>query len=327
MAGMTAQNAWRRLAFMLLGLVLVDLFVPTVLERLERRRYEGNHLFRFENSDLFGLGPAVAYLREHPHSNRHRAVFLGNSMTFGYLLEAEQTMPAQFEKRRTDTRVFNMAINSQELGTSYLVAKAIIDSVDVLFVQTVGESANATVASLIPVDDSDLNRFHIVRSGRLEERLKTALGCVWRLYRDNERIQAALFGTSTRLFVYTHRGAILHFWRPDTPAAVPAATERPSLRAPRAPASASVPAPPTLLDDFAELARAHQKRVILIQYEYSEPVNDAEVARFNARYAPAAEMVIVHVPQSLTVDGQHLNAAGSALVAEVLDQHEREMWP
>ena len=329
---LTKGSALRRLAFMMACLFVFDLFVPSILQRLEAHHYEERVLFRFENSDLFALGPAVAYLREHPRASRRRVIFLGNSMTFGYLLAAGDTLPAQFAKRRLDTRVFNMGINSQELGTSYLVGKAIIDSVDVLFVQTVGETANPILASLIPVDDSDSARFHLTPPNRLERQLRALLGRVWRLYGANERLQAAMFGTSTREYIYLHhRDILLRIARPGyKPAPAPAMASggaRPVLRVPlqrEAPAAQHIAGIPNVLIDFAELARTHKRRVVFIQYEYANRGDDTAAAQFNAAYAPFAEMMIVQVPQTLTIDGQHLNEEGCRLVAEALDENERK---
>ncbi len=54
----------RRLVLMVVWLLLFDLAVPPLLELAERRHYESTTAFRFENSDLFGLGPLVDYLLE-----------------------------------------------------------------------------------------------------------------------------------------------------------------------------------------------------------------------------------------------------------------------
>ena len=98
--------------------------------------------FRFENSDLFALGPLVDYLRDHPRHQRRRVVFFGNSMIFGYFLTPAQAIPAQFQTLQPEARVYNAAVNGQEIGTSYLVGKAIVDSVDTIYVQVIGDKAN-----------------------------------------------------------------------------------------------------------------------------------------------------------------------------------------
>jgi hypothetical protein len=323
----------RRLLFLLLWLIVFDLFVPVVVRKLEHRRYETGGAFRFENSDLFGLGPLVTYLREHPRSDRRRAVFLGNSMMFGYFLRTEDALPARYEAQRPGTRVYNMAINGQELGTSYLIAKDIFDSVDVLFAQVVGTHANERLGSLIPIDAADARRFGLQLPEPVEHRLEQWAGKVWRLYGSSDRIQAALFGTSTRQYLYLHKRdialALLRRGGSEGTAVLPEPAERPSIIAPRAPSAAPVDRE-TLLDadrimfDLADLARAHKKRVVFLHFHYTEQPPLEDIARFNAAYAPYAERIVVMVPPPLTFDGQHLTAHGCRLVAAVLAQHEAE---
>ncbi|HEV2720258.1 MAG TPA: hypothetical protein VG323_09600 [Thermoanaerobaculia bacterium] len=319
----------RRLVLMLLWLILFDRFVPALLDVAERRHYEQTNAFRFENSDLFGLGPLVQYLREHPRREHRRVVFFGNSMIWGYFLTPEQAMPAQFQALVPDARVYNAAINGQEMGTGYLVAKDILDDVDVLYIQDLGTRANPMLPSLIPIDDADLHRFGLEAPDRVEARLQSWLGSVWNLDRLNYRIQAALFGTSTRVYVYMHKRDIVArlLRRPSPPPTVwPPVTARISLRAPVAPASAPAgPAAssPPMMTDLAALARARGKRVVFIRFEWdgSAPT-DAEVAAFNAAYAPSAEIVIVHLPKETTFDGEHPVPGAATQIAEALARHE-----
>lgn len=312
-------------------LLLFDRAVPPLLERAERRHYEGAAAFRFENSDLFGLGPFVQYLREHPRHERRRVLFFGNSMVFGYFLTPAQTLPAQFEKLQPGARVYNAAVNGQELGTSYLIAKAIVDSVDVMVVQVVGNNANPMLPSLIPVDDADLLRFDLGAPDRVEQRLQAWLGRVWALYRVNGRMQAALFGTSARLYLYMHKRdlalALLSPIRARGPAAEepsPPMTGHVALRAPRAPGVVrALTQAQRLKNDFAALARSRGKRVIFLEFEYGgRRAADAGVAAFNAAYAPFAETVIVTLPREVTFDGQHPLPAAAAQIAAALAQHE-----
>jgi len=309
---------------MVVWLIVIDRGVPPLLEHLEKKHYEGTAAFRFENSDLFALGPLVQYLRDHPQHPRRRVVFFGNSMLFGYLLNAGDAIPAQFQTLQPDARVYNAAVNGQEIGTSYLVGKDILDSVDVLYVQAVGASANPMLPSLIPVDDDDLRRFHLMPPDPIEQRLQSWLGRVWHLYALNYRMQAALFGTSTRVFIYAHKADLaraLHAMPPRQP--WKPIHEAVSLRAPRA---AGVVRNATeaerIRNDFAALARSHRKRVVFIEFEWTNNVDDGEVAAFNAAYAPFAETVIVHVPPEVTFDGQHPVPASAAQIAEVLARHE-----
>jgi hypothetical protein len=331
------RSALRRLAFMLLALVIVDLCVPSVLHRLEQRRYENGPAFRFENSDLFGLGPLVAYLREHPRGASRRAVFFGNSMIFGYLLAPADALPAQYERRMPGTRAFNMAINGQEMGTSYLVEKAIIDSVDVFFVQEIGDHAHPMLGSLIPVDARDAARFRLDSPDPLEHRLDEGVRRFWRLYRDKSRLQAAMFGTSTRQYLYLNKrdlakrllGPLRGPKRPQAEPPLPPGAEEPVLLPIPAPTSTTLDrshlsAQDRMVVAIADVARAHRKRVVFLQFEHLgfQPTDDT--ARFNAAYRPYAERVVIRVPRTFIYDEQHLSPHGSALVAELLARHEAE---
>jgi len=318
----------RRLAFTLLWLLLFDRAVPRLLDVAERRHYEGATVFRFENSDLFGLGPFVEYLREHPRHERRRVVFFGNSMLFGYFLTPEQAIPAQYQRLEPGARVYNAAINGQELGTGYLVGKDILEDVDVLYVQVLGATANPLLPSLIPIGDADLLRFDLTPPNRTERRLQMWLGRVWQMYRVNDRMQAALFGTSARVFLYMHkrdvaRLAHVHTLQPETFAP---ASEHISLRAPRAPGEVrALNQSQRLMIDLATLARACGKRVVFIAFEWDGRVaDDAAIGAFNAAFAPFAETVIVHLPKGLTIDGEHPVPAAAAQIAEALARHERE---
>jgi len=318
----------RRLVLAVVWLLLFDRAVPPLLELAERRHYESAASFRFENSDLFALGPLVDYLRDHPRHQRRRVVFFGNSMIFGYFLTPAQAIPARFQKLQPEARVYNAAVNGQEMGTSYLVGKAIFDSVDVIYVQVIGDKANEMLPSLIPVDDADLRRFHLIAPNRTEARLQAWLGRVWRAYGLNYRMQAALFGTSTRVYLYMHKRDLARAFRVRTlqPAAdswAPIAGHS-ALRAPRAAASLQAP-PRSLKADIADLARSRGKRVVFIEFEWGGArADDAEAAAFNAAYAPFAETVIVTVPPDVTIDGQHPVPAAAAQIAEALARHEAQ---
>lgn len=317
----------RRLLFLLLWLLLFDRAVPRLLEVAERRHYEGATVFRFENSDLFGLGPFVEYLREHPRHERPRVVFFGNSMLFGYFLTPEQAIPAQYQRFQPGARVYNAAINGQELGTGYLVGKDILGDVDVLYVQVIGDKANPILPSLIPIDDADLARFHLAPPDRVEQRLQSWLGRVWQMYRLNYRAQAALFGTSARVYLYMHKRDIARLAHVRTlqPESFAPASEHISLRAPRAPGV--VPAATEgqrMMVDLATLARGRGKRVVFIDFEWDGgAADDAGVGAFNAAFAPSAETVIVHLPKSITIDGEHPIPAAAAQIAEALANYER----
>jgi hypothetical protein len=322
----------RRLLLLLLWLLLFDRAVPPLLDVAERRHYEGSAPFRFENSDLFALGPLVSYLREHPRHERRRIVFLGNSMLFGYFLTASEAVPAQFEKLQPGTRVYNAAFNGDEIGSSYLIAKDVIDSVDELYVQASGEEANPMLPSLIPVSNADLRRFGLAAPSRAEARLQAWLGRVWQLYRLNDRMQTALFGTSTRLYLYLHKRDIaLALLAPVYHPPVVPPVPRPargvvSLRAPRVPGVVlAATKTQQIRNDLARLAQSRRKRIVFVEFEHGDVrANDADVATFNAAFAPYAECVVITIPPEATFDGMHVYAPGAAQVAEVLARHESE---
>ena len=311
----------RRLLFAVLWLALIDVFVPPILRRAEERRYESGAVYRFENSDLFALGPMVRYLREHPRGAKHRALFLGNSVVFGYGVEAPQALPAQFERLAGDTRVFNAAVNGAENGDSYLVGKAVIDSVDTLYVQVVRhDAARPILGMLIPADDADTRRFLLRRPDRIEATLRSLLGRVWRLYAFNDRLQAAFFGTSTRQYVYLHKRELLLAIigrTPRIPPETPHGTIAVSLSARR---DGSVL--PRALLDLADVAKSHRKRLVILDFQ-----RRTAAAAFNAAYAPYAEIVTIDVPPALLYDNMHLTAAGAEAVAAALGAHERERAP
>ena len=311
----------RRLLFALLWLALLDFFIPPIVRRAEYARYETGAVYRFENSDLFALGPMVRYLREHPRGPRRRAMFLGNSVVFGYGLEARDALAAQFERLAGDTRVFNAAVNGAENGDSDLVGKAVIDSVDTLYVQlTLRSRARPILGTLIPVDDDDVRRFALDRTDPIEATLRSLLGRVWRLYAVNDRLQAAFFGTSARQYLYLHKRELLL-----------AALGRAPRKAPETPRSAiavslsarrdGAPLPSAMLD-LAEVAKSHRKRLVILDFQ-----RRVAAADFNAAYAPYAEIVTIDVPPALRFDKQHLTPAGANAVAAALVAHDRERAP
>jgi hypothetical protein len=327
----------RRLVFALLWLIVIDQFAPSLLRRFEKDRYEGTTKFRFENADLFGLGPLVSYLRENPHGRRRRIAFLGNSVLFGYGLDAPDAVPAQFQKLQPGNLVLNMAVNGSQLGSSYLIAKAMVDSVDTLFVQVVGEGADPMLPALFPVADADVRMFRLPEPDPLESRLRSVAG-IWRMYALNYRFQAALLGTSTRQYFYFHRKDIgLRLLAPFYASAAPAPPSWPTTNGTatfRSPCSAT---PPTgtrrmqlrrehqLLWEFADLMRSRRKRVVFMQID--QPVNasiEGGVADFNATYAPFAELIIVSIDPGLKFDGRHVTPQGATVIADVLARHEMQ---
>jgi hypothetical protein len=180
----------------------------------------------------------------------------------------------------------------------------------------------------MPIDDADLLRFDLPAPNRTEQRLQSALGRVWNLYRLNYRMQAGLFGTSTRVHLYMHKRDFAHLFRvrllqPES--LRPAGAAGISVRAPRK--AGPMPAAnetKRIMIELAKLARARGKRVVFLMFELDgSPPRDAAVGAFNAAFAPYAETAIVHLPSADTIDGQHPNPAAAARIAELLAQYER----
>jgi hypothetical protein len=329
----STRSIVRRLTAAIVFLVILDMFVPGWLRRAEYERYEAGRVFRFQYSDLFGLGPVVDYLREHPRGDRPRSVFLGDSVVWGYRLRQADSLPEQFAVRRPSVRVLNFAVNEFGSGSAFLMLKAIIDSIDTVYLHIGGRAVNAGLAQLIPVSDDDVRRFGLDPADRLEQRLETLAG-FWRLYRYSYRLQAALFGTSTRNYLYAHKSALI-WWResagadpggdrdftPVRPSASRltvgydvAATEATAARRQELERAQS------WLWEYATFIRDHGKRAIF--FSMASP-NDAggnrDLADLNRIFRHAVVFVAVGVPDDMKIDTAHLSAAGSRAVAEMLD--------
>jgi hypothetical protein len=317
----------RRLLLVVLWLALADRFVLRMLNPLETERYERGQVFRFENSDLFGLGPLADYLREHPKGARPRTAFFGNSIVWGYGLTADTAFPAQFQKLHPETKVFNIAINGFDTGSSYLIAKAVIDSVDRLYVLRRGASADPMLSKLLPVSPEDARAFNIPRADLVEQTLQRGMSW-WRLYHYSYRLQAALWGSSTRQYIYLHKGEIAR----SLIARVRAQALAPLVSAPTieitTPVAAWSPSrteirhlevTQSLMWKFGSLSRDRGKRTTFLHIDgYSERIPLNDLAVFNRVFAPFAEIVVVRIPGALTFDRLHLTEAGSKSLAEAL---------
>lgn len=326
---MTVPRGARRLIVAVVCLAVIDLFVPDIRDRLEAAAYEQSiDTPRFENSDFFGLGPLTQYLREHPGSARPRTVFLGNSVLFGYRLNPEDSPPAAYQRLATGEKVFNASINGLDIGSSYLIAKAMIDSVNTFVV--LGRDASHVhplLPRLIPIDAGDRRKYEIED---VDQPWLAGVAAHWRLYRDTYRLQAAMFGTSTRQLLYLNKGRIVRDaigmlrgrTRPVDVPVLPSDTVPPvRMWIPATPTAGSTPpmVQHPIVVDFGELFRAAGKRVILLQVRgYSEYVSEAEAAAFNGWYAPNAQIVIVDVPADATFDGMHFTREGATAVAREL---------
>lgn len=310
-------------------LAAVDGFVPPLLRSLEQARYESpDGDFRFENSDLFGVGPLVEYFREQPRGRLRRVLFFGNSITYGYLLPAADALPGHYQRLDRSAKVFNVGINGFTSGSSYLVAKAAIDAVDLVYVLRHGAgSAHPMLAKLVPVDDGDRARFGLSAPDPTERALARVANH-WRLYRDAYRLQAALFGTSTRQYLYLNKGAFAR----TLVARLRAGQQEPvaagagvridvpvSERAPEARREAQLRAESPDLWRFGDLFASRRRHVVLLHIpNYSEPLTDDAIGAFNRVHAPYARVLVLHIPAPLTFDGQHLTSAGAASVARAL---------
>lgn len=333
---MTPARAWRRLLVCVIGLALADLAVVPLLRRAEAARYESDRQMRFENSDLFMLGPLTDYLLEHPKGDRPRAAFFGNSIVWGYGLNADQAMPSVFQRLRPDTRVLNFAVNGFETGNAYLISKALLDAVDTFYVFPIGTHANAMLPQLIPVAQDDLARFGL-RPPSTAERLMRRCTAWWKLPRYSYRLQAAWFGTSTRQYVYLRKGEIARRMLrghvplkrhvspedPVEPASPALPKEEATWSAPLAPRvteadAERVRAMQPLLWEYAELLASHRKRGVLIEVGPHMRLTDEERGVFNARFAPFVTIAKLTVPESWCYDGTHFTAEGAAGVAAAL---------
>jgi hypothetical protein len=185
---------------------------------------------------------------------------------------------------------------------------------------------------LIPVDDEEVQAFRLPAPDPIERMLRHGAE-LWRLYGSTYRIQAAVFGSSTRQYVYLHKGDFARLiispiyraapeplpYQGDEPAVVTSPrAAAPPTQARRAALERSHP----LLWKFEELIAAHRKRAVFIQIaNASAALTEAEMADFNATFAPFGEVIRLQIPAALTFDSQHLTIVGSRRVAEALAQH------
>ena len=309
----------RRLLVAVLCLVAFDRFVPGLLRRVERQRYEDARAFRFESSDLFALGPLVSYLREQPRGARSRTLFLGNSVMFGFELSAADAVPGRFQALHPETRVFNAAINGFDLGSNYLVAKALIDSADRFYVMRGTSAVHPLLASLVPVDAHDAAEFHLQRPDRVETRLQS-IAEIWHLYAAAYRLQAALFGTSTREYLHLHsRPAAVRTFPSQDDSIDVTVTVWPAAPPPSRARRAELRQRDELLWRFAELVSSHGKRaVFLYSGAPTGAMGEQEIADFNAAFSPLVQVVGLTIPPALLYDGRHLTPSGARKVAAAL---------
>jgi hypothetical protein len=321
----------RRLVFAVAALVVADRFEPAALRSLEEAHYEDPAKdFRFGNSDLFGLGPLMAYLHEHPRGHHRRVLFLGNSVMYGYGLDAPDALPGRYQRLDTSAKILNAAINNFSTVSSLLIAKAAIDSVDLTYVNlgpVEKPIVPAQLPQLIPVEDADRARFRLSAPNGTERMLSTAVNH-WRLYRDAYRLQAAIFGSSTRQYIYMHKGAFARAWIGGVRAAQTSDVASGGTVTIDAPVSDALPGAARQLElgqqepelwQFGELARNRRKPVVLLhQVGHSRELTNAAIGDFNRVFAPYARVFVVHVPADLSPDGTHLTSVGATQLARAL---------
>jgi hypothetical protein len=148
------------------------------------------------------------------------------------------------------------------------------------------------------------------------------------VYRDAYRLQAALFGSSTRQYIYLHKGALARALiarvraaqAGDAPSRTTVTIETPmSAAPPDASREAALRSERPELWQFGDLYRTRKKPVILLQMEgHSKPLLYPAMADFNRVFAPYARVLFVRVPPQLTVDGAHLTSEGTTQLARAL---------
>jgi len=321
----------RRLLVAMVALAGIDPFVSNVLERAEPLRYESSTDYRFENSDLFALGPLVAYLREHPRGVRPRTVFLGDSQLWGYGVQQTETVAAQFQRLTPEEQVLNLAINGSGMGTCYLISKAIIDSVDTIYVLESGQGSRPMLPELIPVAAEDIARFRLNRPSAIESWLRARMEW-WRLYRDSYRLQSALFGIPTRLYVHRHKGDFVRAatgMSREVPAPpmqitagpVASGVEMAVDRAPRMPNASrakELAEGYKLQWDLASFVRAHRRRAVFIVLVADSREAKPDLADLNTYFDPYVLFIKVWVPAALKIDPIHFSPTGARALAHAL---------
>lgn len=325
------RRATRRLVVAIVALLVLDRFVPRILHTLEFQRYEQGPALRFENSDLFALGPFVSYLQENPRSRKRRVVFLGNSIIFGYGLLPDQSLPAAYERLHPGTRVFNLGVNGSLAGGQFLIAKSLGPSIDTVYAQVTLSGANPMLGRILPVNAEEIATFQLEEPDRLERRLTEAFSRLSRLHALNHRLQAALFGTSTRQSIYLNQKTFLQRMRGTSKGTGgPVSTTSGGITW-RLPKPSVSPDPKgdegyaKRLLPMANLARTRKQRVVLLEFELpGRPLADGPRAAFNRAHAPYAQIVILTAPQSLLLDPYHLSPDGAAAAAAAITEFEEQ---
>jgi hypothetical protein len=321
----TGVRVMRQAVVAVLCLAALDRLIPGWLASAEARRYETEAGRRFEQSDVFALGPLVSYLREHPHGPRPRIAFLGDSIVWGYGVAAEDSVAARFQAHAPAERVLNLGMNSTDTGDMYLIAKSVMDSVATLYVfDRRPRVRHEQLPQLIPVAQDDLTRFGLTPPSRANG---NELLSFWHLFRESYRIQAAALGTSTSVFTYGRLATAGRALRrgPDPRAADPAdapaiaVDSRIAAAPPSAERAAFLSSRHALLWDFAQMVRDRHRTAVFVELVTNKIILAAdERADLNAQFGPEVRFVLVDVPPALRIDGSHLNRSGAVALAEIL---------
>lgn len=329
---LSAASAWRRLGVCLTVLVAADQAVLPLLRHAEARRYESDYLLRFENSDLFLLGPLIEYLREHPVGDRPRVAFLGDSIMWGYQIRDHEALPAMFQRLVPSARVFNFGVNGFQDASMYLVSKAVVEATDVFYVIHRKGDADPLLSQVMRIDSQDAARFGLDASASPEGAF-ARWHDPWRLRRYSYRLQGAWFGTSTRQHVYLHKGEwirrLLGHGRGEEGQVPPLASlprERAVWNAPvvhrivsedeRRRLARRYP----LTWDYAALLLRHRKHGVYIETSMERALaDDGDRALMNAVFQPYVIFARVDVPDSwLLPDRTHFSPEGCRGMAELL---------
>lgn len=336
---------FRRLLFVVIILAAIDQAVPAILATLEERQYESSRTARFENSDLLTIVPVLQYLADHPVGRQKRVAFIGASVVWGYGLRDVDAIPAQFQARCPNVKVFNFGANGIEAMETYLITSRILDSVDAIYVfpNSWGDEEGpllprpSALGSALRVRDAEAaaSDLSYLQPSLVQRTLERVLDR-WKLYASSYRLQNALWGTSTRQFLYNYKsrlaqmalGRVAGLHDPQVPNA---ADERfietwqppAAIKSPVADSLERIPLTtrhPWLLK-YATLAADHRKKVVIISIErLVSTLGEKDIDTLNQMFAPYVSFIRMPYTRELTLDGSHYTAGGAAVFATMLQR-------
>jgi len=318
-------------------LTAADQAVLPLLQNSEARRYESVDPMRFGNSDLFLIGPMTEYLREYPVGPKPRTIFLGDSIVWGYLLEAGETIPANFQHLNPDVKVLNLGSNGFDAVSAYLVTQALMDSTDTFYYvyeqDDLDRRPHPMLARLIPMSSADASRFELELPPPWTSAFNRAARS-WKLARYSYRLQGALFGNSGRQYLYSKGKQLGAFLRGSSgQEGAVEGSGRTALRvqwsSPSTGSSLSegeagdLARRHPMLWEYASLLAGRQKRGVIIEFAHHKKIlGDSERRQFNAHFRPFVRFAKLTVPGAyLMADEAHLTAEGTRAVASALSEH------